>query len=113
MYPTTALAFFCQNASYDGDFFNNSYSGGQINMQSQASATRPSPQPHLTHSVPTDMSRAQFFNQQQQRGSIPNDYVQLPTGPRTVEQSEDQPLIVEDYQLNPRTLGRYCMHTTM
>ena len=43
----------------------------------------------------------------QQRGSVPNDYVQLPTIPSTAEKSEEPPLIVGDHQLPSRVLGRY------
>ena len=83
-------------------------------MQSQASARGPpSSQQHLTRSVPESMTRAQFLNQmtsqQQQRqyASKPNDYVQLPAGPRRVEQSEEQPQFVDEHQLSSRALGRY------
>ncbi|XP_065907462.1 uncharacterized protein [Dysidea avara] len=99
------------NTPYNGDALNHSFTGGQIGaatIQQPTSTMRPPPQSRLTHSVPTDMSREQFMNQSmsQQRGSVPNDYVQLPTIPSTAEKSEEPPLIVGDHQLPSRVLGR-------
>jgi len=103
--------FYSQNASFNGVSLNHSFSGGgpigSATLQHPASTMRPPPQQHFTRSVPADMSREQFLGhsqQQHQHSSVPNDYVQLPTVPRT---AEEPPVIVEDHRLPQRPLGRY------